>query len=170
VPDLLTLGKIIGGGLPIGAVAGRADVMAVFDNTRRDPPAPHAGTFSANPLSMVAGAAAMQALTPAALEQLNGLGQRLRMKLHDACRRLDLEFSVSGLGSAFKIHPKPAAPTNYRESYLTAQERKKLQGLWAGMQDRGFIFAHHGLGTLSTPMSASEIDAFVEAFIETARN
>jgi glutamate-1-semialdehyde 2,1-aminomutase len=169
MPDLLTLGKIIGGGLPIGAVAGRADVMAVFDNTGRDPPAPHAGTFSGNPLSMVAGAAAMQALTPAALERLNGLGDRLRTQVHDAARRLGVEFSVTGLGSAFKIHPKAAAPSNYRESYPTAQQRMNLQKLWTGMQERGFIFANHGLGTLSTPMSATEIDAFVDAFVDTAR-
>jgi glutamate-1-semialdehyde 2,1-aminomutase len=167
VPDLLTLGKIIGGGLPIGAVAGRADVMAVFDNSAGPPLAPHAGTFSANPLSMVAGAAALKAFTPEAVDRLNGLGERLRLKLQEAARRRDVGFSVTGVGSAFKIHPKHSAPGNNREAYLNPAEQVRLQALWAGMQERGFIFASHGLGLLSTPMTVTEVDAFVDAFAET---
>src|SRR5215468_9840628 len=58
VPDMTTLGKIIGGGFPVGAIAGRADAMAVFDPTRGGPPAaPHGGTFNANPVTMAAGLA-----------------------------------------------------------------------------------------------------------------
>lgn len=170
VPDLLTLGKIIGGGLPIGAVAGRADIMAVFDNTGRDPRAPHAGTFSANPLSMVAGTAAMRALTPEALERLNQLGDQLRAKLLDIVGRLDLDFSVTGRGSAFKLHPKATVPRTYRESFLDASERARLNELWRRMQSRGFLFANHGLGLLSTPMSTLEVDAFVAAFAEAAKD
>src|SRR3989475_2075970 len=59
-PDMTTLGKIIGGGFPVGAVAGSADVMAVFDPTKGYPAAPHGGTFNANPVTMAAGLAAMQ--------------------------------------------------------------------------------------------------------------
>ena len=55
-PDMTTLGKIIGGGFPVGAVAGSAEVMTVFDPTRGGPPAaPHGGTFNANPVTMAAG-------------------------------------------------------------------------------------------------------------------
>lgn len=168
-PDLLTLGKIIGGGLPIGAVAGRATTMAVFDNTGHEPLAPHSGTFSANPLSMVAGIAAMRALTPAVLDRLNGLGERLRTSLQERARQLGQEWSVTGLGSAFKIHPKANAPTDNRESWLNPMEQARLRALWAGMHERGLLFANHGLGLLSTPMGEAEIDAFVAAFAETAR-
>lgn len=66
-PDLVTFGKIIGGGLPIGAVGGLADVMAVFDSSDGWPPLPQGGTFAANPLSMVAGVTSMKALDHAAL-------------------------------------------------------------------------------------------------------
>jgi glutamate-1-semialdehyde 2,1-aminomutase len=167
-PDLLTLGKIIGGGLPIGAVAGRREVMAVFDNTGRDPLVPHAGTFSANPLSMVAGEAAMRALTREAIERLNALGERLREGVQDAARRLDAPFSVTGLGSAFKIHPKAKPPRHYREAWLDAAERARLSALWRKMFDSGFMFTNHGLGLLSTPMNESEVDSFVEAFARSA--
>lgn len=167
-PDLLTLGKIIGGGLPIGAVAGRASLMEVFDNTGREPRAPHSGTFAANPLSMVAGISAMHALTPTAVTRLNGLGDRLRSSLQECARRSGQDWSITGLGSAFKIHPKATAPTDNRESWLNAEEHARLRRLWTRMQERGFIFANHGLGMLSTPMDATDIDAFVDAFAEAA--
>lgn len=65
-PDLTALGKIIGGGLPVGAVAGRAEVMGVFAFAGGAPPRlPHSGTFSANPMTMTAGLAAMGSSTPA---------------------------------------------------------------------------------------------------------
>jgi len=165
-PDLVTLGKIIGGGLPIGAVAGRREVMAVFDNTGRDPLVPHAGTFSANPLSMVAGQAAMRALTPEAIGRLNALGERLRSGVADVASRLRVPFSVTGLGSAFKIHPKRTPPRHYREAWLDAAETARLISLWRDMLDRGFMFANHGLGLLSTPMDEGVVDSFVSAFAD----
>jgi glutamate-1-semialdehyde 2,1-aminomutase len=168
VPDLVTLGKIIGGGLPIGAVAGRREVMAVFDNTGRDPLVPHAGTFSANPLSMVAGEAAMRALTREAIDRLNSLGERLRVGVHEAARRLNAPFSVTGLGSAFKIHPQAEPPRHYRETWLDAAEKARLGSLWRDMFASGFMFASHGLGLLSTPMSEDEVDSFVSAFTHCA--
>ena len=80
-PDLTTLGKLIGGGLPIGAVAGKADAMAVFDQTHGKPAYPHSGTFNANPLTMAAGIAAMKLLTPEAIDRLNALGEKARSAL-----------------------------------------------------------------------------------------
>jgi glutamate-1-semialdehyde 2,1-aminomutase len=78
-PDMTTLGKIIGGGFPVGAVAGSAEVMAVFDPTRGGPPAaPHGGTFNANPVTMAAGLAAMRLLTPDAFARVDELGAKLR--------------------------------------------------------------------------------------------
>ncbi|WP_311974442.1 aspartate aminotransferase family protein [Bradyrhizobium glycinis] len=61
-PDLTTLGKIIGGGFPVGAIAGKREVMAVFDPRHGKPALPHGGTFSANPVTMRAGLAAMELL------------------------------------------------------------------------------------------------------------
>ena len=65
-PDLTTLGKIIGGGFPVGAIGGHKDVMAVFDPRPGKPALPHGGTFSANPVTMRAGIAAMELLDDAA--------------------------------------------------------------------------------------------------------
>jgi glutamate-1-semialdehyde 2,1-aminomutase len=83
-PDLTALGKMIGGGFPVGAVTGRADVMDVM-NPRSDKFVyPHSGTFSANPISTAAGLAAMSASTEHAIARLNALDDRAMRGIDDA--------------------------------------------------------------------------------------
>nr|MBA3415017.1 aspartate aminotransferase family protein [Chloroflexia bacterium] len=77
-PDLTTMGKVIGGGFPVGAVGGRAEVMAVFDPRGGQPKVPHGGTFTANPVTMAAGLATMRKLTPDAYRRLDEHGAELR--------------------------------------------------------------------------------------------
>ena len=86
-PDLTALGKIIGGGLPIGAVGGRREVMSVFDARRGRPALPHGGTFNANPITMAAGLAAMSQMTPAEYERINRLGDLVRQEIRNAIRQ-----------------------------------------------------------------------------------
>lgn len=85
--DIFTFGKIIGGGLPIGAIGGRRHVMSVFDASKGRPTVPQGGTFSANPLSMSAGLASMKALDHAAFAHLESLGDKLRDRLRTAIAR-----------------------------------------------------------------------------------
>ena len=167
-PDLLAMGKIIGGGLPIGAIAGRKQYMSVFDNTDRRPDAPQTGTFSANPLSMVAGTAALNALDEAAFTKLDQLGDRLREGLRARIAKHNLCYSVTGTGSMFKIHPKADEPTSYRESYHSPEEAARFKAFWSGMLTQGFLFAGHGLGLLSTVMTTDDIDCFIDAFENSA--
>jgi glutamate-1-semialdehyde 2,1-aminomutase len=82
-PDLTVLGKIIGGGLPVGAYGGRADVMALV---APDGPVYQAGTLSGNPLAMAAGLATLSRLTPQLYAELDEYGGRLESGLHDAAR------------------------------------------------------------------------------------
>ena len=83
-PDLTTLGKIIGGGLAVGAFGGRADVMNFYDPRGGKGRINHGGTFNANPLTMAGGVATMEQLTPEAYARLDALGERLR----DGVRRV----------------------------------------------------------------------------------
>ncbi|XOV75321.1 MAG: aspartate aminotransferase family protein [Phycisphaerales bacterium] len=75
-PDLTAMGKLIGGGFPIGALAGRAEVMDTMNPHGKRYLFPHSGTFSANPISTLAGLTAMTKFDAAAIERLNGLAQR----------------------------------------------------------------------------------------------
>ena len=82
-PDLTTLGKIIGGGYPLAAFGGRADVMDQFD-ARRPGALSHGGTFNGNPVAAAAGLATLRFLTPERYARLDELGDRLRSRLGDA--------------------------------------------------------------------------------------
>lgn len=163
-PDLTALGKIIGGGFPIGAVAGRADVMDTLNPHAPKLLFPHSGTFSANPISMSAGLAAMERFDRAAVTRLNALAQRARSGIERAIRDTGAAASVTGHGSMFRVHMKAAPPSNYREAYAAPDESRRLKALLAHLFDRGVILINSGSATLSTPMTESEIDTLVGAF------
>jgi glutamate-1-semialdehyde 2,1-aminomutase len=96
-PDLTCLGKILGGGLPVGAYGGRADVM---ERVAPDGPVYQAGTLSGNPLAMAAGCATLDALTAAAgYDRLEALGARLQAGLRDAASAAGVDLTVNRVGS-----------------------------------------------------------------------
>ena len=166
-PDLTALGKIIGGGFPVGAVAGRADVMAVFDPTRGKPALPHGGTFTANPVTMRAGLAAMQALTPDMFAHLDRIGDQLREGTNAALTKHGLPGQCVGLGSLFKVHFTTSPISDYRSVYPTQAERRKLDLFHKGLLDRGVLSASYGLFALSTPMSEADAANILAAIDDT---
>ena len=80
-PDMCCLGKLIGGGLPLGAFGGREEIMALFDPSHGPPVIPHPGSYNANPVSLAAGLATLELLTRDAVARLNAIGDRLRAGL-----------------------------------------------------------------------------------------
>ncbi len=166
-PDLTTLGKIIGGGFPVGAVGGWADVMAVFDPRGGKPAVPHAGTFNANPVTMAAGLAAMRLLDRQAFRRLEELGDRLRDGIRTGFKQAGVPGSVTGLGSLFRIHPTERPLSDYRSARQDPAEAARLGSVVRFLLDHGVLLAPNGLGCLSTPMGEAEIETFLEVF-ETA--
>ncbi len=112
-PDLTSMGKMIGGGFHVGALAGHADVMGVFTKGERGLLLPHSGTFSANPVTMTAGLVAMELFDRDAVSKINKLGDYTRASLKDVIKTADIPGSVTGAGSLFRIHFKENAPTNH---------------------------------------------------------
>jgi glutamate-1-semialdehyde 2,1-aminomutase len=96
IPDLTCLGKIIGGGLPVGAYGGRANVMAFVSP---EGPVYQAGTLSGNPLAMTAGLWCLERLTPKLYDYLASLGRRLAAGLADAARAHGVALQVNAFGS-----------------------------------------------------------------------
>lgn len=160
--DMCAFGKIVGGGLPIGAVAGKVEFMSVFDPSNGKPAVPQAGTFTANPLSMVAGLTAMAAMTPAAFERLNGLGEAARSGLNAAMNHAGIRGQVTGLGSLFQIKLNDRVLRSYRDQYPDPSERAFLGRLIRVLRDNGVLISSTGLGALSTPMVAADIDRLVD--------
>lgn len=164
-PDLIVAGKIIGGGLPVGVIGGRADVMAVFGtDDDASPFVPQSGTFSANPVSMVAGRVAMEALTHEAFERLEQMGDRLRDALTQTAKKWDAPFSISGAASLFRIHPKKTVPASYRASIMTLEEKAIMRALTRHFLGQGILLPFGAAACLSTPMSDADADSIVAAF------
>ncbi|MDX2057708.1 MAG: aminotransferase class III-fold pyridoxal phosphate-dependent enzyme, partial [Gemmatimonadales bacterium] len=162
-PDLTTFGKVIGGGLPVGAVGGRMELMAILDPTKGSPKVLSGGTFSGNPLTMVAGVAALQELTPAALERINGLGDRLRRDGNRLFHAAGERGQIMGDGSLFRIILTDDRITNYRSSVRNAQPAARMAALHRQLMANGIIVGKTGLGCLSTPMTDAEVDTFLAA-------
>ena len=163
--DLCAFGKIIGGGLPIGAVAGPSKYMAIFDPSDGKPPVPQSGTFAANPLSLAAGLATMQGMTRDAFATLASLGDYAREALTDALSRENLPCSVTGLASLLRLHFKTRPPTTYREAYMTPANRNALEALARFAGDKGVFIPPTGLLCLSTAMEQADVDAMVEIIV-----
>lgn len=163
-PDLLVAGKIIGGGFPIGAIGGRADVMAVFGGDIGAPVVSQGGTFSANPVSMVAGRIAMEAATPTMFDRLEQQGDRLRAQLTMTAQKYDAPICVTGAASLFRIHPKRRQPTSRMDAQRTPTEERFMRSLSLFMHAHGVLLPHDAAACLSTPMTDDDLDTVVAAF------
>jgi glutamate-1-semialdehyde 2,1-aminomutase len=160
-PDLTTLGKVIGGGFPVGAVGGVADVMAVFDPRGGKPAVPHGGTFNANPVTMSAGLAAMRLLDRDAFRRLDEAGARLRDGIRACFKDAGVAGSATGLGSLFRIHPHARDLVDYRSARWEAAEAERLGRIVRYLLDHGVLLSPTGLGCLSTPMGDAEFEGFL---------
>ena len=169
-PDLTALGKIIGGGFPVGAFAGRSDIMKILDPHEKNLLFPHSGTFSANPVTMTAGRIAMEYFDKQAVENINRLAQKAIDQIYDAIRTADVPISITGAGSMFRLHLRAEPPTTYREAYQT----REAESLITKMLD--YLFYEENLmmiNTLacmfSTVMTQKEVDILSDAMLRMFR-
>lgn len=155
-PDMLTLGKLIGGGHPVGAVVGTAAVMSELDATRPDG-LEHGGTFSGNPVTMEAGRVSLELLDDRAIERINDLGERARRALAE--RVSGMGWEVRGGGSLLRLFPTgpPATVPELQRS------------LWHEAYERGVLLAPSGLAAISTPMTAAAVDDAVDILCAAVR-
>jgi glutamate-1-semialdehyde 2,1-aminomutase len=160
-PDLTALGKIIGGGFPIGAFGGRKDIMAQYDPRERK--LRQSGTYNGNAISMVAGIAGLQILTADEIERLNGLGNRFRSALNRVLRDLGFEAYVDGIGSLSQLRMSaPRSVRNYRDMLSASHAAYEI--LHLALLNQGFFGASRGEYALSTPMTEADIAQAVGSF------
>ncbi|MFT5050648.1 MAG: glutamate-1-semialdehyde 2,1-aminomutase [Chlamydiales bacterium] len=160
-PDLTALGKAIGGGFPVGAIVGRSEVMNVMNPLADKLLFPHSGTFSANPITMTAGLAAMELFDRAAVTRINALAKRAMDGIEAAIRSTGVTACVTGGGSMFRVHLKPDPPRNYREAFMTDEQNRQLKVLLDHIFDAGFMMINTCSAALSTAMTEADIDALV---------
>lgn len=156
-PDLTTLGKILGGGLPIGAFGGKKEIMSMIAPSG---PVYQAGTFSGNPLSLSAGIATLNWI-----HEHPGMYQDLAQNaatIEEACR--EKPGSFVRLGSMFKFYFRSQAPKNYREAKESDTQAFRI--FWEKMLKSGVFLPPSQFETnfLSTAHTSSEIEAICQAY------
>jgi glutamate-1-semialdehyde 2,1-aminomutase len=164
-PDLSAIGKIIGGGFPIGAFGGREDIMSLFSPKKGV--LHHAGTFNGHPISMVAGLAAMQETTAETFTRINALGDMMRLGIDKVFSESGIRGHASGLGSLITIHYTSKEIRNYRDARVARDEAKNLPDLMhLSLLNRGLFLAARGQLALSTPMGEKEVSFALQALKE----
>src|SRR5579875_568454 len=163
-PDLMTLGKYVGGGMSFGAFGGRAEILDLFDPRRPDA-LPHAGTFNNNVLTMAAGLAGLtEVYTPDAAMALNERGDALRERLNALCRKADASMQFTGIGSMLAVH---TTPEPVRAPADAARGDAKLKELFFfDMLAQGIWLARRGMMALCLPVGDPECAALEGATAE----
>jgi glutamate-1-semialdehyde 2,1-aminomutase len=161
-PDLTTLGKIIGGGMPIGAYGGRADLMELVAPSG---PVYQAGTLAGHPLSMAAGVATLAELTPERYDSLEATAAMLEEGLWDAAAASGREASIVRVGSLLTVFMLPTPPRNATEAL--ASDREAYARFFGAMLDRGILLPPSPFEAWF--VSLAHADAEVDATVTAAR-
>ena len=159
-PDLTCLGKIIGGGLPVGAYGGRADLMALVSP---EGPVYQAGTLSGNPLAMTAGIWCLDRLKPRLYQQLAALGARLAAGLASAARDAGVAVQVNAFGSLLTPFFTSRPVHDYRSAI--AADTAQYARFFTGMIERGVYPppSQFEAWFLSAAHTARDVDRTIEA-------
>ena len=161
VPDLSTFGKVIGGGMPLGAFGGRRDIMEKIAPLG---PVYQAGTLSGNPLSVAAGLATLKKIqAPGFYAQLAAKTRRLCDELAAAARQRGTAFCAQSVGGMFGVYFSAVPPTSYAEAMAT--DKDAFNRFYHAMLDQGVYLAPSAFeaGFVSAAHSDADIDATVAA-------
>lgn len=162
-PDLFCMGKVIGGGLPVGAYGGRKDLMELVAPVG---PMYQAGTLSGNPLAMAAGLAALRQLTPEVYDRLESLGSRLESGLRRVSAESGVPAQVQRVGSMISVYFNSRPVTNFDEA--SASDKALFGRVFHRLLDRGVYLPPSALEAwfLTASHTDDDIDQTVEAFGE----
>ena len=165
-PDLCSLGKIVGGGLPLSAVAGKGEIMQVFDAAHSDEtgPMPQVGTLNGNPVASIAGLATLEVLRePGIYQETFARGRRLREGFQQALDQAEIPAQVIGHDTVFDIYftddDKPIA--DYRDT--ARADKAKMMKLNDLLLERG-VFKGDTKYYVSTAHTDEDIDRTLDVF------
>ncbi len=163
-PDMTTLGKVIGGGLPVGAFGGRKDIMQVLAPLG---PVYQAGTLSGNPVAVSAGLTTLKLIqAPGFYDHLTAQTAKLMLGLKQAAQKAGVTFSAQNVGGMFGVYFSGSTPTSYAEMMLT--DKKAFNHFFHSMLDAGiylgpsafeagFVSAAHSDADIAETIQAAEL-------------
>lgn len=160
-PDMMTMGKYLGGGLTFGAFGGRADIMSRFDPASVNHLS-HAGTFNNNVLTLAAATVGLSEIfTEDAARTMNEAGNTLRGRLNERLGHHGIKGQVTGYGSMMMLHLTDERLSSPADSGKVPAAARGLFHL--GMIERGYYVARRNMMVLSLPMGEAEFDGLVDA-------
>jgi glutamate-1-semialdehyde 2,1-aminomutase len=160
-PDLTTLGKVIGGGLPVGAFGGRRDILQKIAPLG---PVYQAGTLSGNPVAVAAGLATLKLVDTAGFqERISRVTEELISGLKNEAKKANVEFSAQSIGSMFGLYFRASPPTSFAE--VMQCDKDRFNKFFHAMLDQGVYLAPsaYEAGFVSAAHGAAEIDATLAA-------
>jgi len=160
-PDLTTLGKVIGGGLPVGAVGGRREIM---ERIAPLGPVYQAGTLSGNPVAVAAGLATLKLIQEKNFfEKLEATTRSLVEGLNAEARKADLAFCAQSIGSMFGVYFRASPPASFRE--VMECDKERFNRFFHAMLERGVYLAPsaYEAGFVSAAHGAPEIERTLQA-------
>ena len=167
VPDLTTLGKVIGGGMPVGAFGGRREIMHKIAPLG---PVYQAGTLSGNPVAVAAGLSTLKLVSqPGFAERLEQTTQKLVQGLSEEAARAGVEFAAQSGGSMFGIYFRASVPRSFAEGMTSDKDR--FNAFFHGMLERGVYLAPSAFeaGFVSAAHGAAELEETFAAAREALR-
>ena len=164
-PDLTIFGKIVGGGMPVGAIGGSEELMGLMDNTDGPPVLAPSGTFSGNNFTLAAGLATMRGLTDEVYEHLDSLGSRLGAKLGPVLDDAGIPNQVLAVGSVVNFYLTDSHVRDYR-SFKT-HDVALFERISLAVHLKGYSLGQPPMSMmLSSPMTNDIIDGLVQAVEE----
>ncbi|MCP5037655.1 MAG: aminotransferase class III-fold pyridoxal phosphate-dependent enzyme [Rhodobacteraceae bacterium] len=155
-PDLTMLGKLIGGGFPVGAVGGNREILKIFDPD--DLKLFHTGTFNANPVTMVAGGISLAHTTKDVIARMDTQAATLRTALTEAAHELGLPFSTNHHASCLNLYFSDHPP----QSSIVRKDTELIGRFHIAAMNRGLFIAPRGMIALSTIMTQDHISEITE--------
>jgi glutamate-1-semialdehyde 2,1-aminomutase len=163
-PDLKTFGKYIAGGFSFGAFGGSAEVMSIFDVTKRGV-LPHAGTFNNNVTSLAAAVEVLRNVyTSDVADTFTQRGDEFRAGVAVVLARHDLPLCVTGVGTMMNLHTRREPPADGATAYRRNEALQEQ--IYLGLLERGFYVAPRLMINLSLPLTDDQLAAFLSALDE----
>lgn len=159
-PDLTAIAKIIGGGFPVGALGGRADVMEVF-RPGGERSISHSGTFNGNPIMATAGLKVLELLDREAFDRLDRMGAQLADGLRGAIHETGVAAQVTNVGSIGNVHFSSEPIYDFDTAQLS--DATMSAAFHVGLLNRGIFIAPRGMWAVATVATEDDIGRFVVA-------
>ena len=158
-PDLTVMGKMIGGGLPNGAVGGSREVFSIIESNQ----VMVSGTHHGHPMACAAGIACLNVMDDAAYEKLNGMAERIKSEMNEWATANNIPFCVYGSFSilGYALTKEPGQSINTHRDYWHKIDEEKMTIYALEMATRGFFPVHRGQLGLTLPMTDDDISNYI---------